>query len=100
MLKWFARLSDPFDDAPVERPPDRMMAFFWHFLAPQRRLIAAIVVVSFVSALAEMALLVFLGIVVDWATVTPPAEFFAKYGWSQAGMGLVILVLRPTLPLL
>ncbi len=100
MLQWFARLSDPFVDAPVERPPDRMMAFFWHFLAPQRRLIAAIVVVSFVSALAEMALLVFLGIVVDWATVTPPAAFFSTYGWSLAGMALVILVLRPAVALL
>jgi ATP-binding cassette subfamily B multidrug efflux pump len=100
MLQWFARLSDPFADAPVERPPDRMMAFFWYFLAPQRPLIAAIVVVSFVSALAEMALLVFLGIVVDWATVTPPAAFFSTYGWALAGMGLVILVLRPAVALL
>ena len=47
-----------------------------------------------------MALLVFLGIVVDWATETPPAEFFSRYGWALAGMGFVILVIRPVTALL
>jgi len=95
MLDWFSRLSDPFVDAPVARPPERMNAFFRYFLAPVRGLLVAIIIVSLFSALAEMALLVFLGIVVDWATETPPAEFFSRYGWALAGMGFVILVVRP-----
>jgi len=100
MLGWFSRLSDPFLDAPVVRPPERMMAFFRYFVAPVRGLLAAIVLVSFVSAVAEMALLVFLGLIVDWATETPPAEFFARYGWALAGMGFVVLVVRPVAALL
>ena len=37
MLDWGrTALSDPFVDAPVVRPPDRMMAFFRYFLAPVR----------------------------------------------------------------
>ncbi len=95
MLDWFARLSDPFVEAPVVRPPDRMIAFYRYFLAPVRGLLAAIVIVSLLSSLAEMALLVFLGVIVDWATETPPAEFFSRYGWALAGMGFVILVIRP-----
>jgi ATP-binding cassette subfamily B multidrug efflux pump len=95
MLNWFARLSDPFFEAPVVRPPEKMIAFYRHFLRPVRGLIAAIVVVSIVGALTEMALFVFLGLIVDWTTVTPPAEFFGKYAWALAGMGFVILVLRP-----
>ena len=47
-----------------------------------------------------MALLVFLGVIVDWATETPPAEFFSRYGWALAGMGFVILVIRPVTALL
>jgi len=100
MFEWFARLYDPFVAAPVERPPDRLLAFARHFLAPSWRLLVAIVIVSFFAALAEMALLVFLGVVVDWATVTPPSEFFTTYGWALAGMAFVILVVRPVSALL
>ena len=100
MFDWFARLYDPFVKAPVQRPPDRMLAFARFFLAPTKGLLAAIIIVSFLSAVAEMALLVFLGIVVDWATVTPPAEFFSRYGWALAGMAVVILVVRPATTLL
>ncbi len=100
MLGWFSRLSDPFIDTPVVRPPEQMMAFFRYFVAPVRGLLAAIVLVSLVSALAEMALLVFLGLIVDWANQTPPAEFFARYGWALAGMGFVVLVVRPVAALL
>ena len=37
---------------------------------------------------------------VDWATATPPAEFFSRYGWALAGMGFVVLVVRPVIALL
>ena len=100
MFEWFARLYDPFVPAPVERPPDRLLAFARHFLMPSWRLLLAIVAVSLVAALGEMALLVFLGMVVDWTTVTPPAEFFSTYGWALAGMAFVILVVRPLAVLL
>ena len=100
MLDWFARLYDPFVAAPVERPPDRILAFARHFLAPNRGLLAAIVIVSLLSAIAEMALLVFLGIVVDWATVTPPDTFFSTHGWALAGMAFVILIVRPVATIL
>ncbi|HET7715090.1 MAG TPA: ABC transporter ATP-binding protein [Bauldia sp.] len=100
MLDWFARLSDPFVDAPVVRPPDRMIAFYRYFLAPVRGLLVAIAIVSLLSALAEMALFVFLGVIVDWTTDTPPAEFFSRYGWALAGMAFVVLVVRPVTVLL
>ncbi len=100
MLNWFARLSDPFAPAPVIRPPDRMIAFYRFFLKPVRGLLAAIVIVSLMSSLIEMALFVFLGTIVDWASATPPAEFFEKYGWALAGMGFIVLVLRPVSMLL
>ena len=100
MLDWFARLTDPFKEAPVVRPPERMLSFYRYFLAPVRGLLVAIVAVSFLAAIAEMALLVFLGVIVDWATTTPPAEFFSRYGWALAGMALVVLVVRPVTALL
>jgi ATP-binding cassette subfamily B multidrug efflux pump len=100
MLEWFARLIDPFVEAPVVRPPSGMIAFYRYFLRPVRGLLVAIVIVSLLSALTEMALFVFLGAIVDWTTSTPPAEFFARYGAALAGMGFVILILRPVSVLL
>ncbi|MEX2318701.1 MAG: ABC transporter ATP-binding protein, partial [Bauldia sp.] len=40
-------------------------------------------------------LFVFLGWIVDQATVSPPATFFQDHAWILIGMALVILVLRP-----
>jgi ATP-binding cassette subfamily B multidrug efflux pump len=95
MLDWFARLSDPFIDAPVVRPPERMVGFYRYFLRPVRGLLAAIILVSALSSLTEMALFVFLGTIVDWTTESTPAAFFERHGLALAGMGFVILVLRP-----
>ncbi len=89
------RLLDPFIEAPVVRPPDRLLAFYRHFVAPVRGLILIVMLISLLAALTEMALFVFLGWIVDRATVTPRAAFFHEYWPALAGMGAVILLLRP-----
>ena len=92
---WLKRLLDPFGELPVARPPDRPLAFYRHFVAPVRGLILIVMVISLLGAITEMALFVFLGWIVDRATVTPRALFFGEYWPMLAGMGAVILLLRP-----
>ena len=85
---------------PVERPPDRLLAFYRYFIQPVRWLVLAVLLVSLASTVTEMALYVFLGKIVDWANTTPRDAFFATYGWQLAGMVFVVLVLRPLIALL
>ena len=91
---WFETLFDPFPLSPVERPPDRLLAFYRYFIHPVRWLVLAVLLVSLASTVVEMALYVFLGKIVDWANATPRAEFFATHGWQLAGMVFVVLVLE------
>ncbi len=97
---WFESLFDPFPLSPVERPPDRLLAFYRYFIHPVRGLVLAVLLVSLASTVVEMALYVFLGKIVDWASTTPREQFFATHGWQLAGMVFVVLVLRPVIALL
>ncbi|MEX0853098.1 MAG: ABC transporter ATP-binding protein [Bauldia sp.] len=99
-MAWYERLIDPLPDDPVVRPPDTVAAFYLHFIRPVKWLILVVLVLSLISALIEMGLFVFLGWLVDWATVTPSDKFFAEHGWQLVIMGLVVLFLRPAVAIL
>jgi ATP-binding cassette subfamily B multidrug efflux pump len=95
MRSWFERLIAPLQDAPVERPPDSLVAFYRHFLAPVKGTIVTVLVISLVTALTEMGLFVFLGWIVDRVTVTPKEVFFARYWPELVAMAAVVVLLRP-----
>ncbi len=81
---WFETLFDPFPEAPVERPPDRLFAFYRYFIKPVRWLVLAVLLISLASTVTEMALFVFLGWIVDWATTTS-ARHVLHHLWLAAG---------------
>ncbi len=97
---WFENLFDPFKDFPVEQPPQKVLAFYRYFIKPVKWLVLAVMLVSLATTVTEMLLFVFLGWIVDWASTTPPEQFFATHGMALAGMVFVVLVLRPILALL
>jgi ATP-binding cassette, subfamily B, multidrug efflux pump len=97
---WFENLVDPFRDTPIEQPPERVIDFYRHFIAPVKWLVLAVLLVSLANTVTEMALFVFLGWIVDWTNTTAPDLFFATHGWALAGMAFVVLVLRPLIALL
>ena len=97
---WFESLFDPFPMSPVERPPDRLFAFYRYFIHPVRWLVVVVLLLSLASTVIEMSLYVFLGKIVDWAAATPREQFFSTHGWQLAGMVVVVLVLRPVIALL
>ena len=95
MFAYFERLFDPFAPNAVERPPTATAAFFRHFLYPVRGLLVAILAVSGIAAVAEMSLYAFLGLLVEWMTVTDRSVFLEKYGTALIVMGVVGIVIRP-----
>jgi ATP-binding cassette subfamily B multidrug efflux pump len=94
-LRGLKRLLDPFVEVPVVRPPERLLAFYRHFVAPVRTLILIVMLISLVGAMTEMALFVFLGWIVDRATLTSRPVFFNEYWPALTAIGAVILFLRP-----
>lgn len=97
---WFEKLFDPFESAPVEQPPERVIEFYRHFISPVKWLVLAVLLLSLANTVTEMALFVFLGWIVDWTNTTPADRFFAEHGWALAGMAFVVIVLRPLIALL
>src|SRR3546814_418507 len=95
MYAFFERLFDPLAPSQVSRPPTTTAAFFWYFLGPIRGLLIITLLVSGVAAAAELALYAFLGVLVDWMTVSSPERFLSEHGWALAAMAFVALVLRP-----
>ncbi len=94
-MAWYERLIDPLPKEAVVRPPDSVFAFYMAAIRPVKWLVLAVLLLSGVAAVIEMGLIVFMGWLVDWMTVTPPAEFFAVHGWQLVVMALIVLFVRP-----
>ncbi len=95
MYGFFERLFDPLTPAEIVRPPDRTRAFFGHFLFPIRGLLLAILAVSGIAALSELALYAFLGVVVEWMAESGPENFLEAHGTALIAMAAVAVVIRP-----
>ncbi len=95
MFAYFERLIDPVATPPAGPPPSGTLRFFWHFVGQQKPIFAALLLVQFMLATLDAALPVFVGMIVNRLSDTPPAEFFVRHGWLLAAMLAAILVLRP-----
>ncbi len=96
MLSWFEKLIDPFKDAPVQQPPGKLGAFYWHYLRPVWWLYALIMLFGLAGALIEVSLFAFVGKIVDLAkSAKDPASFFDENGQTLLWMAFVALVARP-----
>ena len=94
------RWVDPFAPAPVEQPPDTLIAVYRYFLKPIRGLVVATLFVSLVASLAELSLFGFLGTLVDRMASSAPDRFLSEDLWLLVVMGVVVLVLRPAFTIL
>ncbi|HWJ19177.1 MAG TPA: ABC transporter ATP-binding protein [Geobacterales bacterium] len=96
MLSWFEKLIDPFKEVPVEQPPSKIGAFYWHFLRPVWWVYALIMLFGLIGALIEVSLFAFVGKIVDLAkTAKDPASFFEEHGTTLIWMAFVAMVARP-----
>ena len=96
MFKFFENLVDPYTtEGEEETPPNRIGPFLRSMLFPFRRLLVLNAATSSASAIAEVALIYYLGHLVDSLTNTSP-ETFWEQNWLELLLVLFfVLILRP-----
>jgi len=96
MLRWFENHIDPFERGSDARPPEQLLAFYWHYMRPIWPVFIVMMVVGFIGSLIEVSLFAFIGGLVDRLRVAPdPLTFFHDHWPLLAWMGFVAAVLRP-----
>jgi ATP-binding cassette subfamily B multidrug efflux pump len=99
MFALFERLLRPTDAPEYPEPPAGLLAFFWHFARQAKWLFVALFVIEMLQALTDSAVPWFMGRIVTLVTTVPPDRFLAVTWPVLTGMGLVVLVARPTVAL-
>ena len=98
MFSYFESLVDPY--GPYEQtdtPPRKLWPFLKQYIRPFRGVFAITAALSVVSAFADVALIWYVGRLVDLLATTGPAEVWALHGSEILLVGAAILILRPIL---
>ncbi len=96
MFRWFESRIATFPDAPPVRPPETLLAFYIHFVRPIWPVFTLLLVAGLLGSLIEVALLAFVGSLVDMMRgAQSPAQFFADHGTTLMAMALIALIARP-----
>jgi ABC-type multidrug transport system fused ATPase/permease subunit len=96
MFTWFETRIEAFPDESPVRPPDTLLAFYVHFIRPVWPVFAILLVAGFAGALIEVALMAFVGNLVDLMKgAQTPADFVSEHGHVLLWMAFVAVVARP-----
>jgi ATP-binding cassette, subfamily B, multidrug efflux pump len=96
MFRWFESRIATFPDGPPVRPPETLLAFYSHFVRPMWPVFAILLVAGLLGSVIEVALLAFVGSLVDMMrTAQSPGQFFADHGTILLVMALIALIARP-----
>jgi ATP-binding cassette subfamily B multidrug efflux pump len=99
MFSFFERLLTPTAAPEHPEPPAGLLAFFWHFARQAKWLFVALFVVELFVALTDSAIPWFIGHIVTLVTTVEPERFLAASWLLLAGMGFVVLIMRPAVTL-
>ena len=98
MFKFFEGLIDPYAPyAQTDSPPRKLWPFLADYIRPFRKVFAATAVLSVLAAFADVALIWYVGRLVDQLANAGPAGFWAAHGAELVGVALAVLILRPLL---
>lgn len=98
MYKFFENLIDPYADGPSSNaPPNKLVPFLLDYLRPFRFLLAINLTISFLVSIFEVAMIYYLGRLVDIATAASPDTFWAEHKVELIIVLALVLVLRPLL---
>ena len=96
MFRWFETRIAAFPEDRPERPPETLLAFYTYFILPVWPAFAALLVAGLVGSLIEVALMTFVGRIVDLMKAAPsPAHFITDHGTTLLWMAFVAVVARP-----
>ncbi len=96
IFTWFETRIDPFVDEPITRPPDTLLAFFWHYLRPVWWAFALLTTATLILAGLEVAVMAFVARIVDMMKdAKTPETFFADHAVELTVMTVLAMVVRP-----
>ncbi len=98
MFRFFEGLVDPY--GPYEQtdtPPRRLWPFLKDYIRPFRIVFSITAVLSIITAFADVALIWYVGRLVDLLADNGPQQAWALYGNEMIAVALAILILRPVL---
>ncbi len=98
MFRFFEGLVDPYAPyAQTDTPPRRLWPFLADYIRPFRKVFAVTATLSVLTAFADVALIWYVGRLVDLLATHGPADFWAGYGAEVIWVALAVLILRPIL---
>ena len=98
MFRFFEGLVDPYQPyARSNTPPRQLWPFLKEYIHPFRKVFAATAVLSVVAASLDVAMLWYVGRLVDLLAQGTPAQVWAGYGSEIIAVALFVLILRPLL---
>uniref|UniRef100_UPI00356694F8 ABC transporter transmembrane domain-containing protein n=1 Tax=Loktanella salsilacus TaxID=195913 RepID=UPI00356694F8 len=97
MFGYFERLVDPYTPyEETDTPPTRLAPFLWDYTRPFHRIFAVTAGLSTIVAFIEVALIGYLGRLVDLLD-KDPSIFWADHGVELIAMAVFFLTLRPVI---
>ncbi len=101
LFRWFEQRIAAFPDTPPVQPPPTLRAFFWHYLKPVWWAFALLTAATLALAVLEVAVLAFVGRVVDLMKASSsPQSFFQDHAGELIAMAVLTVIVRPLLSLL
>ncbi len=96
MFKFFEGLIDPYQPYPIsDTPPTRLWPFLAEYVRPFRMIFLVTGVISALNAMLEVALIWYMGRIVDVLAASQPAQIWADYGSEILIVGLAVLLAKP-----
>ncbi|SEB44591.1 ABC transporter ATP-binding protein [Rhodobacter sp. 24-YEA-8] len=96
MFRFFEGLVDPYTAySETDTPPRKLWPWLRDYIRPFRKVFAVTGTLSVASAFIEVALIWYLGRLIDLMVTSGPAAFFAEHGLEVALIALAVLVVRP-----
>ena len=98
MFRFFEGLVDPYQPyVHSDTPPRKLWPFLAEYIRPFRKVFAATAVLSVIAAAIDVALIWYVGRLVDQLTQGTPAQVWAAHGFEIVAVALAVLLLRPLL---
>lgn len=91
MFAWFERLVDPYPQSTPVVPPQGFWPFLWSCTDGMRSFMLLMTLFTAAIGAFEALLFAFMGRILDWLAVVPPAQLWDQQGATLAVLGLVLV---------